>query len=106
MTLTDEQGVLRWNILNLADGADRPLVDFRPSADQLTVFRFFDQYARSHIQWSPDSQSIVFAGRLSSTAVSASLGRQHGDMIIVVAIPPALTVDTIAEGSLGFWSPR
>ena len=106
VTLTSALGVLRWNILSVADGSDHPLVDFRPSADQLTVFRFFDQYARSHFQWSPDSQSIVFAGQLASTAVSASLGRRQGDKIIVVAVPPALSLDTIAEGSLGFWSPR
>ena len=106
VTLTEAFGALRWNVLHVADGTDNPLVDFRPSADQLTVFRFFDQYARSHFQWSPDSRSIVFAGQLASGAVSASFGRQQGDGIIVVAIPPALTVDTIAQGSLGFWSPR
>jgi Tol biopolymer transport system component len=106
VALTDAPGVLRWSILNFTDGEDHPLVDFRPSVDQLTVIRYFDQFAGSHFQWSPDSQSIVFAGRLASLSVSASRGRGQGDKIIVVAIPPALTVDTIAEGSLGFWSPR
>ena len=45
VTLTETPGVLRWNILNVADETRWPLVDFVPTVDQLTAFRFFDSYA-------------------------------------------------------------
>jgi Tol biopolymer transport system component len=106
VTLGEEPGVLRWNVRDVLEGTDQRLIEFRPSADQLTVFRYFDQYAPSHSQWSPRSTDIVFAGRLVGTSISASVAQQQPDQIIVVSVPPRLTVDVVAEGSLGFWSPR
>ena len=106
VTITNTPGVLRWNIYDVAEGKEQALVDFLPSADHLTVFRYFDQYASSHLQWSPDSSAIVFAGRLAGTAISASVRQQQPDRIIVASVPPRLTVDVIAKGLLGFWSPR
>lgn len=82
---------------------------FTPSPDQLTMFQFFDQYSYSHSLWSADSQSLVFAGRLSTEAVSASWGLERsvqGSHIIVVDVSPIPSPASIAEGSLGFWSPR
>ncbi|MCH8185184.1 MAG: PD40 domain-containing protein [Chloroflexi bacterium] len=100
---------LRWVVVNAADGERWPLVDFVPSRDQLTMFRFFDQYAYSHSLWSPDSGSLVFAGRLvdDATAASAhySLARQESHIIVVDTNPEPLTY-IIADGTLGFWSPR
>ena len=72
--LSETRGALRWMLLDLADRSRRPLVDFIPSRDQLTVFEFFDQYAYSHSLWSPDSRSLVFAGSLNVSAVTASTG--------------------------------
>ena len=106
VTLTDLPGVLRWNILDLADFRSRPLVDFIPSNDQLTVFQYFDQYAHSHRLWSPDSSSLVFAGRLAGVAFSASTGQAHVDNIIVLHIEPFPAFQVIADGTLAFWSPR
>ena len=106
---SDTPGILRWMILNVADGKRWPLVDFIPSRDQLTMFQFFDQYAYSHSLWSPDSQSLVFAGRLSTGAVAASWGRERGAQgshIIVLSVGPHPSPASIAEGILGFWSPR
>ena len=85
------------------------MVDFIPSIDQLTIFQFFDQYAYSHSPWSPDSRSLVFAGKLADEAVpvSATLGvARQGSNIIVVGTDPDPLTQTIAEGILGFWSPQ
>ncbi len=109
VTPSPTTGMPRWMVLNIDDGERWPLVDFEPSSDQLTMFQFFDQYAYSHSLWSPDSQSIVFAGRLADGASSVSAGantslqRSH---IIVVGADPVPTTQTIANGTLGIWSPK
>ena len=103
------EGTLRWTMLNVVNGDRWSLVDFVPSRDQLTMFQFFDQYAYSHSPWSPDSRSLVFAGRLAGEATAASvssdLARQGSQIIVVGTDPDPLTL-TIAEGILGFWSPQ
>ena len=106
VTLTRVPGTMRWNILSVADGERWPLVDFVPSLDQVTVFQFFDQYARSHTLWSPDSKSLVFAGRVAGGSLSASFGQQPASSIIVIGTERRPTVDAIASGTLGLWSPR
>ena len=109
VTLSQTIGVLRWMILNTEDGSRWPLVDFIPSLDQLTVLRFFDQYAYSHQPWSPDSDSLVFSGRLSTEAITASFGSEggaQGNQIVVLGAAPDSVPLVIAEGLIGFWSPR
>ena len=103
------EGSLRWTVLNVVNGDRWPLVDFIPSRDQLTVFQFFDQYAYSHSLWSPDSRSLVFAGKLTNRATpafSTSEVARQGSHIIVVGTDPGPSTQTIADGILGFWSPR
>lgn len=106
VTLTETPGVLRWKIFNVLDGASWTLTDFIPSLDQLTVYRHFDQYAHSHSLWSPDSTSLVFAGRTVGGATSASLRQRQPDRIVVVSTHRFSFVSAIANGVLGFWSPR
>ena len=59
--------------------------------------------------WSPDSRSLVFAGKLMNRATTASatsgVARQ-GTHIIVVGTDPDPSAQTIADGILGFWSPQ
>ena len=99
-------GALRWTVVN---GERWPLVDFIPSRDQLAMFQFFDQYAYSHSPWSPDSRSLVFAGKLMNRATTASatsgVARQRSH-IIVVGTDADPSAQTIADGILGFWSPQ
>ena len=106
---SQKTGILRWMVLNVVNGERWPLVDFVPSRDQLTMFQFFDQYAYSHSLWSPDGRSLVFAGKLVDEAefVSATYDvARQGSHIIVVGTDPDPLTQTIAEGILGFWSPR
>lgn len=108
-TLSDRTGILRWMLLDTRDESWRPLVDFVPSLDQLTMFQFFDQYAHSHILWSPDSASLVFSGRVAGEAATASLGRERAlqePQVIVMDVGPNSVPRIIAEGALAFWSPR
>ena len=103
------EGMLRWAAVNVRNGKRWHLMDFIPSPDQLTVFEFFDQYASSHSPWSPDSRSLVFAGKVEGGAVSVSISSgssRQGSHIIVVGTDPDSIPQTIAEGILAFWSPR
>ena len=109
VTLAEGTNVLRWKLLSVSDGSQTPLVDFVPSRDQLTMFQFFDQYAYSHLLWSPDSRSLVFAGQLDTSAVTASAALHpghQGSHIIVIDTEPTVSVEVIVPGTLGFWSPR
>ena len=110
VTLAEGANVLRWKLLNVSDfGGQTPLVDFFPSRDQLTMFQFFDQYAYSHLLWSPDSRSLVFAGQLRAGAVTASVALHpghQGSHIIVIDTEPTVSAEVIVPGFMGFWSPR
>jgi len=93
----------------MEDGSRWPLLDFIPSLDQLTVFRFFDQYAYSHPPWSPDSNSLVFSGRVDPEAITAAFGSEggaQGNHIVVLGAAPDSSPLVIAEGLIAFWSPR
>ncbi len=110
VTLSETRGILRWMILDTADGSRWPIVDFVPTSEQLTMFQFFDQFAYSHSLWSPDSRDLVFAGILDAEAVTASFSYdssvQQGPQILVIGVEPDSLPLAITDGILGFWSPR
>ena len=109
VTLSEKQTALSWALYDVESDERTRLVDFAPSAEQLTIFQFFDQYAYSHTVWSPDSSSIVFAGDLLTDSVTASLGGHPGHSsfhIVVVDVEPVAEAHVITEGIMGFWSPR
>ena len=108
VTLAGTGGELRWTLLDVETGSSVHLADFTPSRDQLTMFQFFDQYAYSHLLWSPDSRYLVFSGRLSQSASSAGFMGQsdrRGSRVFIIDTGPVTTVDEVAEGVLAFWSP-
>ena len=108
VTIADAGGDLRWTLLDVATGSSIKLVDFTPSRDQLTMFQFFDQYAYSHLLWSPDSRFLVFSGRLSFAASSAGFMAQsdrRSSKVYLIDTGPVTTIDEVADGVLGFWSP-
>ena len=109
VTLSERQNALSWALYDVETSERMRLVDFVPSAEQLTMFQFFDQYAYSHSIWSPDSSSIVFAGDLLTDSVTASAKGHPGHAsfhIVVVDVEPVAEAHVIGEGIMGFWSPR
>ena len=102
--LPGEFDMLRWKVLDVATGVESTVIDFTPSADQVTVLQFFDQFAGSHRIWSPDSRSLVFAGKVGGGAVLASTGQENIDRIVVVAARSFPSTSVIARGTLAFWS--
>lgn len=111
ITLSDTQGALRCVVVDMNSRRSRVALDFIPSAEQRTLFQFFDQYAYSHSIWSPDSDSLVFAGRAVGDAASASraaraTAQQEESQIIVVNAEGAAAPQRIGAGIMAFWSPR
>ena len=109
VTLSERRNALSWALYDVETNERLRLVDFVPSAEQLTVFQFFDQYAYSHSIWSPDSASIVFAGDLLTDSVTASAKGHPGHdsfHIVVVDVEPVAEAHVVGEGIMGFWSPR
>lgn len=108
VTIAGTSGELRWTLLDVESGSTERLADFTPSRDQLTMFQFFDQYAYSHLLWSPDSRYLVFSGRLGLSASSAGFMAQSGRIgskVFLIDTGPVITVDEVVEGVLAFWSP-
>ena len=105
--IADARGRLRWRLLDAESGESFDLAEFTPSADQLTMFQFFDQYAYSHSLWSPDSRRLVFAGSLWDAASAASWSAQTRDSrVYVLDTGPTRSAQALADGVLGVWSPR
>lgn len=70
---------------------------FSPTQDFVYDYvRYFDQYAQSISLWSPDSQSLLYAG-MSESGLSG---------IWTLPIAPTGTPKRVATGVLATWSPR
>ncbi len=104
VTAPDARGVLAWRLYDPLTNESRLLTEFIPSAQQLVLFMFFDQYALSHSPWSPDGRSLVFSGRLGRGVVTVA--QATVSQVIVVPVDDPAGARVIADGILGFWSPR
>lgn len=104
VTAPDARGVLAWRLYDLLTNESRLLTEFIPSAQQLVLFTFFDQYALSHSPWSPDGRSLVFSGRLGRGVVTVA--QVKVSQVIVMPVDDPVGARVIADGILGFWSPR
>lgn len=87
--------VIRWNVYNTASGTSQRLASFLPSQDMLYYLQFYDQFARSHRLWSPDSRYIVYGEFLSSTRSMVSL-------LDIEA--PSAPAEPLLEGSIGIFA--
>jgi TolB protein len=104
VTAPDARGVLAWRLYDLLTNESSLLTEFIPSAQQLVLFTFFDQYALSHSPWSPDGRSLVFSGRLGRGIVTVA--QTTISQVIVVPVDDPAGARVIADGILAFWSPR
>lgn len=55
---------IRWHVYDVATGQAQRLANFLPSRDMIYYLQFYDQFARSHRLWSPDSRYIVYGETL------------------------------------------
>ena len=60
--VTSGHDFFQWKAVDVASGEVTELSQFRPAPDFVTYLQFFDQFGASHLVWSADSTSLVFAG--------------------------------------------
>jgi TolB protein len=86
---------LAWSVVDVDTGEVRRYSAFVPTTEMVYVFTYFDQFAKSHSFWSPDSQYLVYS-------------EITDDMNPIISIIDTDIQDTfplsIAEGYLGIWS--
>jgi TolB protein len=90
---------LLWSTLDISDGFNRQHEAFQPTNEFVYLLLYFDQFARSHRIWSPDSTHIVYTERLQRAAPEP-----------VVSILDVTRADAnplqIADGVFAIWSFR
>ena len=106
VTLANQAAIFRWQVLDMVDGTVQFVTEFKPTRAQITLFQFFDQFSYSHQVWSPDSDALVFAGRQAGGVISDVSGLFQGSQIIVANLDPTPSIRVIANGEMGFWSPK
>ncbi len=87
---------LEWKVKDFDTGQITTAATFSPTQDAIGVIPFFDQYARSAMFWSPDSQSIVYAASDATNKGTIWIADVSGKS------PPRQLV----EGAIAFWSWR
>lgn len=86
---------LRWFVYDFATAQNLALSGFIPTQEMVYYLSFFDQFARSHRLWSPDSRYLVYGEVLTSGAQVVSL---------VDVQNPASAPVPIGDGSIGVFS--
>ena len=104
VTAPDARGVLAWRLYDVLTNESRFLTKFIPSAQQLMLLSFFDQYAISHSPWTPDGRSLVFSGRLWRGVVTVA--QTATTQVILLPVDDPAAARPIVEGILAFPSPR
>lgn len=103
-------GGMGWSVVDSVSGEVSYLVGLLPTRSFEFALFNFDQYAHSHQIWSPDSRRIVLSGAILDEQTRARIrANDYG-----AVTPRVWVVDTsleqapqaVAEGFLGFWSPR
>jgi Tol biopolymer transport system component len=95
---------LVWKVVSTSGGEPWELATFIPSQGMLTAISFFDQYAHSHSFWSPDGESLVFAGQTSRGSQESNGATPDEGSVYVINTEPGSLPRRIASGTLAFWS--
>ena len=103
---TDNTRLMLWSIYDRDTNLISDLVEFEPSGELRMMHVFFDQYIASHSFWSPDGESIVFAGDLIDPLSGPGDEERDIDTVWVVNTAGEPKPIAIAEGFMAFWSPR
>lgn len=103
-----DQSTLYWSVVGADSGDRRRVAAFVPSRDAMTALTFFDQYAYAVRWWSPDSRSLVFAGRLAHPVRGNGHqgGEAHQDQIYLLDARGETPPRVAGRGTLGFWTWR
>jgi TolB protein len=84
---------LRWAVYDVAKARARFLSSFQPTQEMLYYLQFFDQFARSHSLWSPDSRYLAFGEVLGGE-----------EFVTVLDTDQSSTPPLSLEGAMGIFS--
>lgn len=87
--------VLTWNVYDLAAASSISLSSFVPTETMIYYLSFFDQFARSHRLWSPDSRYLVYGEALAD-------GAQQVNLMDITT--PGVGPQTIMAGEIAIFS--
>lgn len=90
-----QQTALRWYVYDFTTNTNTAFSTFSPSSDMVYYLSFFDQFARSHRLWSPDSRYLVYG--------EAFVNGQQVVNLLDVQTPGSVPVQ-IGEGTIGIFS--
>lgn len=82
------------HVLEIESGESRLVTTFIPTSKFFNLVPYFDQYQRSISLWSPESDALVLS----------AVRNGNDESIIIVPIFGNRSPQTIANGSLAFWS--
>ncbi|HJS30187.1 MAG TPA: hypothetical protein VJ768_11225 [Anaerolineales bacterium] len=91
---TDPVPGLTLMILDLNSEVSRPVANFRPTNEFMSILPYFDQYHHSATIWSPDSRYLVLS----------ALTPEDQPAIFVVPASEGRSVRYLENGLLAFWS--
>ena len=86
---------LQWSTLDVATDRTTGLSAFLPSEEMIYYLNFYDQFARSHRLWSPDSRYLVYGEVLADGGPVVTL---------LDTQTPSQTPVRIMDGSIGIFS--
>ncbi|GMQ78209.1 MAG: PD40 domain-containing protein [Anaerolineae bacterium] len=85
---------LNLQIVDIKSREIKWLTTFRPPATYVTQFLpYFDQYALSHLVWSPDGEYLILP-----------MIKGEREVISIITVSDG-SVSELAEGKIGFWRP-
>jgi len=68
------------------------------------MLTFFDQYAYSHLPWSPDGTWLVVTGTKTEPFARRNGETPKGDRVYILDVEGVAPLSELAEGNLAFWS--
>lgn len=87
--------ILEWHVYDLATDSSFSLSSFVPTKTMIYYLSFFDQFARSHRLWSPDSRYLAYGEELGDGSQQVSL---------VDVTTPGSAPQSIMAGAIGIFS--
>jgi TolB protein len=87
--------ILQWHLYDLRDDRVSDLARFEPTSSMVYYLSYFDQFARSHRLWSPDSRYLAYGETLADE-------RQVVTLLDTTA--PDAAPQTVMDGWIGVFS--
>jgi hypothetical protein len=97
-----DSGEWRWEVVSRATKEVKSIGRFFPTPEFQFMAPHFDQYAKSHLLWAPDSQHFVYSGY----PTTANDEKKPVAATVWIADTKTAKVRRVGDGRVAFWSPQ